>query len=273
MMNSMSPTQTSPVPITRPDGTPIRILAVDDESSLTELLSMGSAEAFARTERVRTLVDGAATILGIEDWQLPLATMLSQIGCIAVPGDVLHRARTGGELTPEENDVYLKHPQTAYQLLVRIPRLETVARWVGDQPVRPPGTGKVEEDWQAPAAGSTPELTESLLRAGIAFLAVLDATGNPARTLEQMTQSGHYPAEVLDALDEAAGDLAPQGVRREITAGLVRPGMLLEADVETKTGMTLVRKGERITEALAMRLENFARTVGLVEPIVVLDGV
>ena len=39
-MDSMSRTQTSPVPITRPDGTPIRILAVDDESSLTELLSM-----------------------------------------------------------------------------------------------------------------------------------------------------------------------------------------------------------------------------------------
>ena len=39
-MNSMSRAQTSPEPITRPDGTPIRILAVDDESSLTELLSM-----------------------------------------------------------------------------------------------------------------------------------------------------------------------------------------------------------------------------------------
>ena len=40
MMNSMSRAQTSPAPLTRPDGTPIRILAVDDESSLTELLSM-----------------------------------------------------------------------------------------------------------------------------------------------------------------------------------------------------------------------------------------
>jgi two-component system OmpR family response regulator len=39
-MDSMIRTQTSPEPITRPDGTPIRILAVDDESSLTELLSM-----------------------------------------------------------------------------------------------------------------------------------------------------------------------------------------------------------------------------------------
>jgi two-component system OmpR family response regulator len=39
-MDNMSRTQTSAVPLTRPDGTPIRILAVDDESSLTELLSM-----------------------------------------------------------------------------------------------------------------------------------------------------------------------------------------------------------------------------------------
>ena len=39
-MDSMSRTQTSPAPLTRPDGTPIRILVVDDESSLTELLSM-----------------------------------------------------------------------------------------------------------------------------------------------------------------------------------------------------------------------------------------
>src|SRR5215203_4474223 len=33
------PNTTTP-PLTRPDGTPIRVLAVDDEASLTELLSM-----------------------------------------------------------------------------------------------------------------------------------------------------------------------------------------------------------------------------------------
>src|SRR4051795_11377526 len=36
----MARTDTSPTALTRPDGTPIRVLAVDDESSLTELLSM-----------------------------------------------------------------------------------------------------------------------------------------------------------------------------------------------------------------------------------------
>jgi CheY-like chemotaxis protein len=240
---------------------------------LTELLSMSSPEAFTRTERVRTVVDGAAAILGVEDWQLPLASMLSQIGCIAVPGDALHRARTGGELTEEERAVYLSHPQTALRLLERIPRLEQVARWIGSQPVRPPGIAVVKDDWQAPAAGPPASLSETLLRAGLAFLAALDATGDNAKALAQLSQSGHYPPSVLDALDEAAVALAPQGTRREITVDQVRPGMLLEADVETKTGMILVRRGERVTEALAMRLENFSRTVGVTEPIVVLDGV
>ena len=36
----MARTEIHAAPITRPDGTPIRILAVDDETSLTELLSM-----------------------------------------------------------------------------------------------------------------------------------------------------------------------------------------------------------------------------------------
>jgi CheY-like chemotaxis protein len=240
---------------------------------LTELLQMASPEAFTRTQRVQTVVDGAAAILGVEDWQLPLASMLSQIGCVAVPGDVLHRARTGGELTGDELDVYLAHPQTAGRLLERIPRLEQVARWVGNQPVRSPGHGTVTDDWHATAAGSSTDLSETLLHAGIAFLATLDATGNAEKALAQLAQSGHYPPQVLDGLDEAAAALAPQGVRREIKVSQVLPGMLLEADVETLIGMTLVRKGERITEAVAMRLENFAKTVGVQEPIIVLDGV
>src|SRR3712207_5571139 len=36
----MARTDSASAPLTRPDGTPIRVLAVDDETSLTELLSM-----------------------------------------------------------------------------------------------------------------------------------------------------------------------------------------------------------------------------------------
>jgi CheY-like chemotaxis protein len=241
---------------------------------LTEVLSMASPEAFARTQRVRTLVDAGSGILGIEDWRLPLASMLSQIGCIAVPSDVLHRAQTGGELTAEELDVYLHHPQAAASLLERIPRLEQVAAWISDQPVRPPGKAQgAGIAWDRAPQSATPELAELMLRASLAFLGALEATGQSKRALAHLAGTGHYPQQILDALDEAAAALAPTGVMRELPVAAVRPGMLLEMDVETITGMTLLRKGERVTEASALRLENFARTVGVKEPIQVLDGV
>jgi CheY-like chemotaxis protein len=241
---------------------------------LTELLSMASPEGFARTERVRNVVEFAAQSLGVEDWRLPLATMLSQIGSVAVPADVLHRAQTGAELDDEETEVYLGHPRTAQLLLQRIPRLEDVACWVGDQPIRPPGTPPGDTSWQAagPDADRNVDRAELVFRGGLAFLGALDATGEPARAARQLTAGGHYPPEIVGALEAAAAGLTPGGIRRELAVQQVRPGMLLEEDVETVTGMTLVRKGERLTEAAVMRLQNFARTVGVKEPVAVLDG-
>jgi hypothetical protein len=227
----------------------------------------------SRSERVRTIVEAAAAELEIDDWRLPLAAMLSQIGCMAVPDDVLERARTGIELSPDELAVYLSHPQTGRQLIERIPRLEEVARWIGDQPVRPPGQGANMSAWQEAPPGTNTEPAEVLLRTAIALLATMEETGHLGRAVHQLEATKRYPEPVLTALGDAATGLAMQGTLRELSVDQVRPGMLLEADVVTKTGMTLVRRGERISEAAAMRLANFARTVGVQEPIMVMDGV
>jgi CheY-like chemotaxis protein len=241
---------------------------------LTELLSMSSPDAFTRTERVRTLIELVAATLDVEDWRLPLAAMLSQIGCIAVPPEVLQRAHTGGELTAEERDVYLSHPQTAQRLLERIPRLEDVAVWVGNQPVEGlhPAGKPVSHRANEPARND-PDLPRLIFRASLSYLATLDANGLSGVAMRLLEVSGEHSQMILGALKMAATALAPQGILHELTVHQVRPGMLLDADVETITGMTLVRKGERVTEAVAMRLTNFAKTVGVREPIMVLVGV
>jgi CheY-like chemotaxis protein len=237
---------------------------------LTELLSMSSPEAFTRTERVRVLVEAMAATLDIDDWRLRLAAMLSQVGCVVVPPDVLHRARTGGELTDDERDVYYAHPRTAQRLLERIPRLEDVALWVGDQPVRPLAPSQ-PQPWPTTEPSLTdPDLARLVFDAALSYLATLDASATPSLALRQLTTSGEHPKLVLDALKMAAAGLAPQMVRQELTVEQLKPGMLLNDDVETLTGMTLVRKGERVTEAVAMRLSNFAHTAGIREPIMVL---
>ncbi|GLY29070.1 HD domain-containing phosphohydrolase [Kineosporia sp. NBRC 101731] len=242
---------------------------------LTEVLASASPEAFARTRRVHDLVTSAAKSLKLSDWRLPLAAMLSQVGAVAVPPDVLQRALTGKALAPEEIEVYRRHPEVGRRMLEKIPRLEDIARWIGDQPVRPPAsteTGMPSDDldWDRPAPEGA-EPAEVLLHAALVQVILVDA-GVPVREVSVLlAESGRHPKNVLDALARASSSLAPQGVRREITVDFVAPGMVLLEDVVTRTGIALMRKGERITEATAMRLDNFARTVGICEPVVVQD--
>jgi hypothetical protein len=203
---------------------------------------------------------------GISDWRLPLAAMLSQIGCVAVPAEVLRRARTGVELTEPEQEVFLSHAEVGRQLLEHIPRLDDVATWVGEQTVRLRGVERAH----APVTKDS-EPPRLVLHAALDYLSAVDVMGQHGAALRQLGQTGHYSASMLDALDLAAAELSPGGTPRELKLADVRPGMLLQADVVTATGMTLVREGERVTEAVAARLANFARTVGVVEPIKVLD--
>jgi CheY-like chemotaxis protein len=247
---------------------------------MVQVLAMASPEAFARTEQVRHVVSSMTKALKINDWRLPLAAMLSQIGCVAVPADVLHRARNGGELDDDETAVYLGHPQAARQLLGRIPRMEDVAEWIGDQPVRIPQTDvitttSVPEQRAAAPAGAPASNgvsagaidAQMVLRAALDLLTSRDATSDPRGALSRLAASGNYPAPLMTALTRAATSLAAPSVLHYFTIDEIVVGMVLDMDVETLGGMVLVRKGEKVTELVAMRLVNFARTAGVKEPL------
>ena len=60
-------------------------------------------------------------------WELRLAAMLSQIGCVTLPEGVLARLYAGQTLDEEAHSVYRSHPRVAGKLLQAIPRLEGVA--------------------------------------------------------------------------------------------------------------------------------------------------
>lgn len=228
---------------------------------LTETLALASPLAYRRTARVRMLMTAVTTSVGLlDDWRLQVAAMLSQVGCIAVPGPVLERIESGGVLTSEDEKMYHGHPQLAETMIAKIPRLEDVARWIGDQvtDITKLTPGPEEED--APAA----------FHAVAAFLAGYDV-GLASREISRLlTETGRFPQPVLDAVLNAAQVLAPKGKPQEIRVTQITPGMVLDEDVTTTTGMVLVRKGERVTEVLAARLDNFARSVGVTEPIKVL---
>ncbi|MEZ6019589.1 MAG: response regulator [Planctomycetota bacterium] len=68
---------------------------------LSEILSLANPTAFGRANGVAKMVQHIASILGLEDrWQFETAALLSQIGCIAIPDEVLQSQAEGKDLRP-----------------------------------------------------------------------------------------------------------------------------------------------------------------------------
>jgi response regulator RpfG family c-di-GMP phosphodiesterase len=103
-------------------------------SVLTEVLSLASPAAFSRAEQIRSIVGYLAANLGLpRRWRYEVAALLSQLGFIALPPDTLERVRSGAEISDQEMDLLNRHPEVAYRLLLRIPRLEEVAAMIRGQ--------------------------------------------------------------------------------------------------------------------------------------------
>jgi DNA-binding NarL/FixJ family response regulator len=228
---------------------------------LTETLSLASPLAYRRTARVRTLLTSVAEGLGLAgDWRLEVAAMLSQLGCIAVPNTVLQKVEDLTPLTRQDRQLYDGHPELAEQLLAKIHRLDEVARWIGAQITDLSALTEGPELAPAPAA----------FAAVVGFLSGYDRGLSSREIARKLQASGRFPGAVIEAVLEAAQVLTPKGEPAVLRVMQIQPGMVIDEDVTTVTGLVLVRKGERVTEVLARRLENFARSVGVNEPIKVL---
>ncbi|MEJ2578563.1 MAG: hypothetical protein P8Z68_05630, partial [Kineosporiaceae bacterium] len=118
--------------------------------------------------------------------------------------------------------------------------------------------------------GDEEETAPAAFHAVTAFLAGYDIGKAPREIAKQLTESGRFPGTVIEAVLNAAQVLTPKGTPQELKVNQITPGMVLDEDVTTTTGLVLVRKGERVTDVLATRLDNFARSVGVREPVKVI---
>jgi ActR/RegA family two-component response regulator len=234
---------------------------------LTEILAVVNPGAFGRATRVRTYMAHLARELDLtQRWQFELAGLLSMVGCVAVPSEVLSKMWAEQPLTDSEERVFSSHPALARTLLKRIPRLETVSQIIGAQ-LDPPVPIKAEE---SPAQSDTTALGTAMLRVALALdqRLVRGETLSAAITALRRKPDLYLPrlVQALETVPLADRDMQ---IRACAVADL-EVGMILDEEVRTKTGTLLATKGHQVTPALLACLRNFARGVGVVQPFRVL---
>lgn len=220
--------------------------------TLTEILSLTNPISFGRATRVKQIVSEVAAELGMQErWQVEVAAMLSQLGCITLPAETVEKAYYCQALSAREQEMVARVPVVTEQLLGNIPRLEVVREILAkySQP-RGPAEGA--------GAPTVVERGTQILKAVLDFDA-LEAQGTAASlAIDAMRgRAGRYDSEVLEALNKVRGLKSSAEDVRELPLVGLRVGMVLAQDVKMQSGALLVARGFEVTAGLVERMRNF----------------
>ncbi len=227
---------------------------------LSEILSLVSPSAFSRSHRIRRYVRHMAGELGLpEAWQYEVAAMLSQIGCVTVPPDVLEKVYSGTPLSTSEAETFSLHYQLGGRLLARIPRLEQVAQMIGSQ------QNPDSEISSKPGSAGTVAIGGQMLQIANEFdQGIIRGVGRDA-VVAEIRKRHPNNKDLISALQTAQVPMIGTEVR---TVGVhdLSTNMVINCEVYSKNGLLLLSKGQEVTDSVVARMLSFADSVGVVQP-------
>jgi len=234
--------------------------------ALTDLLAIVHPASFGRAGRAKSRMSALADHLGITEnrWELEISAMLSQIGCVMLPQEVVDKVYHGLVMTEHEHGMVERVPAIAEKILADIPRMEGVRAILRYQGRRFSGVGYPKEE---PHREKLP-LGSRLLKLILDFDA-LEARGIPEEIAFDTLRGreGWYDPALLGAFAKCLGNAGKYVDVLEIKLAALSPGMILAEDIRTQSGGLLVARGHEVTEGLVERIRNFGSGQGVCEPI------
>jgi response regulator RpfG family c-di-GMP phosphodiesterase len=232
--------------------------------ALTEILSLANPAAFGRGTRIAHLATVLAAKMDVPStWQVEVAAMLSQIGCITLPGDTAGKWYRGDELSNLEKAMVAKLPAMTQKVLGTIPRMEPVLEILLYSNKGFDGSGFPEDK----RAGEDLPIGSRILKLAMR-VEDLQSRGASAGMIQDDLHANikEFDPEVYKVyIQNAARDNTKETVRG-VTLQELRTGMVFTEDVKSKAGLMLVAKGQACTESLLERIQNYEATVGLKLP-------
>ena len=215
---------------------------------LTDILNLVNPTAFGRGERARRLAMTIGKQLHVKSMlQLDLAAMLSQLGCVTLPDELIDKIDQGMELSREEEQIFDMHPAITASMLGQLPRMDRVTDIIQNQ------LAKYDEAPHTPIEAHIIKACldyDSLAQAGLNKLDIIDALRH---------RKGWYNEKVLESLERTTA--AEEGfLRRELRYDELKPGMILVDPLMSEDFVHIMAKGSELTDLSIARLHNFNKS-------------
>jgi response regulator RpfG family c-di-GMP phosphodiesterase len=219
--------------------------------ALIDVLAIANPVAFGRASRVKRLAMEFAGALQCTDyWQLEAAALLSQIGYLSLPAELVEKLYFGEALTAAEKTLAGGVPDVAMRVLENIPRLEPVMQILAalngnDEHIKRLGAGTIG-------------LGARILGLVLEYDTLISQRHSMEAALESLRcRASRFTPELIEQFTAHLGGSSCADESREMTLKSVRPGMMIMQDVRTHMGTLLVPRGFEVTQLFVERIVNF----------------
>lgn len=223
--------------------------------ALVDVLAIVNPIAFGRASRIKRLAMQFADELGCTGfWQLEAAAMLSQLGYLSLPVELVEKLYYGERLTPEEQVLAEGVPEVAGKLLCHIPRLESVVQIL--EAIR------ASDEQRQRLGDATIGMGARVLLLALDYdtLVTRGESGDTALQTLRMKQA-RYGQALIEKFGQFIGAGPADGEMREMPLRMVQPGMTIMQDVRTHLGTLLVARGFAVSQPFLDRLHNFGASI------------
>lgn len=221
--------------------------------ALTNLLGLSCPAAFGRGTRLTRLAsDMTAALNAPNRWEIEVAAMLSQIGCVTLPTALVERMQRGEKLDATDQALIDQLPAMEEELLAPIPRLEGVSAILRYQNSRFDGYTTPN----GPRGKALP-LGARVLKI-LSDFDILASQGKdvPTALAEMAARTGWYDLEVFGTFSEITNFMGNGISTRTVLLSEVQLGMVFGESVVTTAGTLLIARGQDVTSGLLARIRS-----------------
>ncbi len=220
---------------------------------LMDVASTLNPAVFKQSQRVKELAHKIAVRVGVKNlWQVDLATLLSRIGYVTLPPNILDKKLSGARLSAADEKQYLSYVERGYELIKNIPRLQEVARAILYQEKKFNGDGPP----QGSVRGQQIPVLSRILKIVYDFDELVASGADQDQALKRLLhQKAFYDSDIYDAL-KLEVLLWDDSKTVKVAVGDLKIGAVLAENVKTNSGILLAARNQEVSSTLLMALTS-----------------
>ncbi len=224
---------------------------------MTDILVLAKPQAFNRSLRVKEIAKKMLNQMKIEGaWQIEIAAMISQIGCVTVPDSILNKVYKNLNISHEDRVMYQLHTRTSSEIIAKIPRLGHVSQIIAYQEKYYNGTGFPNDG----VRGKDLPLGSRILRIAMDYDNLLQSDTSCEDALKSIKErNGWYDEKLVEVLEKSVKktENRKKFSIMDISIKELSEEMYLSEEIVTASGVILGGKNQKVTKTMIVTLENY----------------